>query len=93
MARISNTLKSRLVGIIRDEYEECQFFTASAQMLVNKIKDISEAAEQGDVEFNTLRDSIGDIGLYLDNTEKRLQEIDECYTKLVEALSDEKDRN
>jgi hypothetical protein len=33
---------------------------------------------------------IGEVGLFISNSEKRLEEVEECYTKLVEALAEGK---
>jgi hypothetical protein len=33
-----------------------------------------------------MRDTIGELGLYISNLERGLNEVEECYTKLVEAL-------
>lgn len=90
MAQISQQLQNRLLSILRDDYDECQFFMATSNMLTNKIKDIASLIQNEKVEFNRLRDVIGEIGLFINNTEKRLQDVDECYTKLIEALAEEK---
>jgi len=90
MAPISQQLQKRLLSILRDDYDECQFFMATSNMLTNKIKDIATLIQSEDVEFDRLRNTIGEIGLFISNTEKRLQDVDECYTKLVEILAEEK---
>ena len=88
MAKLTSDARAQLGSIITTDYDECQFFTASAQMLVNKIKDFAQQAQQQDTTFEQLRDEVGQIGIFLGNAEKRLQEVEDCYTKLVEALSD-----
>jgi len=88
MAKLTSEARAQLTSIITTDYEECQFFTASAQMLVNKIKDFSQRAQEEETTFEQLRDEIGQIGVFLGNAEKRLQEVEDCYTKLVESLSD-----
>ena len=93
MPAISNKLKQKLLTVLKDDYEECQFFTASSQLLINKIKDISDGIESKNMDFNKLRDTIGEIGIFINNSEKRLQEVEECYTKLIEILADEKPKN
>jgi len=90
MAQISNNLKEKLLTIIQSDYEDCQFFVAASQLLVNKIKDLSKTIEQRKIDFEELRDNIGELGIFISNTEKRLEEVEECYTQLVETLSDEK---
>jgi hypothetical protein len=93
MAGIPTLLKKNLISIIKKDYEECQFYMASTNMLINKIQDIAASLEKDDLDFNTLRDEIGEVGLFISNAEKRLLEVEECYTKLVEALSDGKPKS
>jgi hypothetical protein len=88
MAKLNSEARERLTAIIATDYEECQFYAASAQMLVNKIKDFSQHAQEEETTFEQLRDEIGQIGIFLGNAEKRLQEVEDCYTKLVECLSE-----
>ena len=90
MAKTSDRLKKKLLTILNDDYKECQFFMAASQLLTTKIQDVSETVKEQDIDFNKLRDAISEIGIYISNTEKRLEEVEECYTKLVEALAEEK---
>jgi hypothetical protein len=90
MSKISYRLKEKLLTIIKDDYEECQFFMAASHLLTNKIRDITESVQNQNIDFNKLRDNIGEIGVFINNTEKRLEEVEECYTKLVEVLAKEK---
>jgi hypothetical protein len=90
MTELSKKLKQKLLAILKDEYEDCRFFMAASNILTNKISDLSETIQNDNLNFNELRDSIGEIGLFLSNTEKRLQEVEDCYTKLVEILAEEK---
>ncbi len=92
MSESAKKLKQRLLAILKDEYEGCQFFMAASNILTNKIADLTETIQSHEIEFNNLRDSIGEIGLFISNTEKRLEEVEECYTKLVDALAKEKPR-
>lgn len=93
MAGIPTLLKKNLISIIKKDYEECQFYMASTNMLIHKIQDIAASLEKDSLDFNTLRDEIGEVGLFISNAEKRLLEVEECYTKLVEALSDGKPKS
>jgi hypothetical protein len=88
MAQLTQQARDGLIAIIANDYEDCQFFAVSAQMLVNKIKDFSQLLQKQDVSFDQLKNEIGQIGIFLGNAEKRLQEVEDCYTKLVEGLSD-----
>ncbi len=87
MAQTPAVLKQKLISIIKNDYEECQFYVASTQMLVNQIKDLVTLMEKDDVAFDTLRDEIGQVGMFLSNSEKRLEEVEQCYTRLVETLA------
>ena len=89
MKKLPEKIKERIISIVKEDYEECRFYTAASQLLVNKINDISKSLEQESVDFTEFRDSIGEIGIFLSNAEKRLLEVEECYTKLVEALADD----
>jgi len=88
MAKIPSEIREQIKAIITNDYDDCQFFTASAQMLTNKIKDFLEQSQEPETTFEQLRDDIGQIGIFLSNAEKRLQEVEDCYTKLVETLSE-----
>lgn len=90
MSGVSESLKQELVTIIRQEYENCDFLPAAAQLLTGKIKLLCDDVADGKLGFTQLRDSVGEIGIFLSNTEKRLSEVEDCYTKLVEALANEK---
>jgi len=88
MAHISSELRQHLLAVIRGDYEECAFFMAAANMLTRKFSDIARRIETAsDIDFQSLQNDIFDIGQLLGNAEKRLQDVDECYTKLVEALA------
>jgi hypothetical protein len=90
MAKISKKLKTKILGILKSEYEDCDFFMAASNILTNHIKDISSSIDNENQDFDKLRDEICEIGVYINNTEKRLLEVEDCYTKLVEALAEEK---
>ncbi len=90
MSKISNKLKTKLLSVVKDEYEDCDFFMAASNMLTNHIKNISDEIKENKIDFNKLRDEIGEIGIYINNVEKRLLEVEDCYTKLVETLAEEK---
>ncbi len=41
MAKISKKLKTKILDIINNEYEDCDFFMAASNILTNQFKDIS----------------------------------------------------
>jgi len=90
MAKITNGLQKNIMDILKNEYEYCDFFMAASNILTHHIKEISDTVSKNNCDFEKLRDDICEIGVYISNTEKRLLEVEECYTKLVEALANEK---
>jgi phosphotransacetylase len=86
MANISSAVKNRLNAIVVKDYEECQFFFAAAHLLQDHLKKIYELAQKEEIDLALMRDTIGELGLYISNLERGLNEVEECYTKLVEAL-------
>ena len=88
MAKLTPEAREQLSTIITTDYEECHFFAASAQLLANKIKDFSERIQDQETTFEQLKDEVGQIGIFLGNAEKRLQEVEDCYTRLVDTLSE-----
>lgn len=92
MAKVSEELKRNLNSILKDDFEGCQFFMAAAQLLTNKMIDLSASLDNEDFDFDALRDAICEIGPFINNVEHRLLDVEECYTRLVEALSIEKSK-
>jgi len=87
MSKTTLTLQQELLKIIHEEYEDCSFFMAASNILTRNIADLAENIENNDLDFDTLRDKTCEIGLLISNTEKRLEEVEECYTKLVDVLA------
>lgn len=90
MTKPTKKLNRRLLSILNDDYEECQFFMAASNELTYRIKELAKTIKGENVEFDTLLDAVGQIGIYISHTEKRLEEVEDCYTMLVEAMSEEK---
>jgi hypothetical protein len=86
MSKVASAIKEKLHTILTKDYENCQFFFAAADLLSDRLKNITDLTGQEDVEFNLLRDTIGELGICISNIERGLEEAEECYTKLVEAL-------
>jgi hypothetical protein len=86
MSKVASAIKEKLNAILTKDYEECQFFFAAADLLSDRLKNITELTQQEDIEFNLMRDTIGELGICISNIERGLEEAEECYTRLVEAL-------
>jgi len=90
MPFIHDTLRQKLLTILSDEYKDGEFFMAASHQLILKMRSVSETIRGQEIDFNALRDTIGEIGIFIHNAEQRLTEVEDCYTKLVDALSEEK---
>lgn len=86
MAKVASAIKEKLYTILTKDYEECQFFFAAADLLGDKLKNIAGLTQQEEIDFNLLRDTIGELGICISNIERGLAEAEDCYTKLVDAL-------
>jgi len=86
MSKVASAIKEKLNKILTKDYEQCQFFFAAADLLSDKLKNIIELTQQEEIDFNLMRDTIGGLGICISNIERGLEEVEECYTKLVEAL-------
>jgi len=86
MSKVASAIKEKLNTILTKDYEACQFFFAAADLLSDRLKNIAELTQQEDIEFNLMRDTIGELGICISNIERGLEEAEECYTRLVEAL-------
>ena len=86
MTKVASAIKEKLSTIVLKDYEHCQFFFAAADLLSDKLKNITGLTQQEELDFNLLRDTIGELGICISNIERGLEEAEECYTKLVEAL-------
>ena len=80
--------------IIQNEYDGCEWFIISANELMKILNDtIDMFKEDSGKSFEEIKDSIGNIGIGLSNVEKCLEGVEECYSKLVETLSNETKKN
>jgi len=87
MPPLQDALRHKLLTILRDEYEDCDFFMAASHQLTLKMRSVSETIRGQEIDFNALRDAIGEIGIFIHNAEQCLTEVEDCYTKLVDAIS------
>jgi len=88
------SIKQKLLHIIQNEFDSCEWFIISANELTKIINDMIETfKEDSNKSFEEIRDSIGSIGIAVSNVEKCLESVEECYGKLVETLHNEAKKN
>jgi len=90
----ARSINQKLLHIIQNEFDGCEWFIISANELMKIINDMIETFKNdGDKSFEEIRDSIGSIGIAVSNVEKCLDAVEECYGKLVETLHNEVKKN
>ena len=85
----SKTVHQKLLGIIHDDFEGCEWFIVAANELMNTLSDITSMANDRTTSVEMITDAIGKIGMGISNVERCLDGVEDCYNKSVELLSDE----
>jgi hypothetical protein len=85
----SKTVHQKLLGIIQDDFEGCEWFIVAANELMNTLSDITSMANDSTTSVEMITDAIGKIGMGISNVERCLDGVEDCYNKSVELLSDE----
>lgn len=80
----------KLLDIIQKDFDGCEWFIIAANDLMNTLADIVSMAKDGTASFESLAGAIGKIGIGISTVEQCLNEVEECYNKTVNLLSDEK---
>lgn len=93
-AHHSESINQRLLTIIEKDFEGCEWFIIAANELMRTLNDTMKLVKEGNASFETIKDSIGRIGLEIGNVERCLEGVEDCYNRTVELLSNElKTRN
>ena len=82
------TIHQKLLDIIQDDFEGCEWFIVAANELMNTLSDILAMANDSSTSVEKLTSTIGKIGIGISNVEKCLDGVEECYNKSVQLLSD-----
>ena len=83
-----NTINQKLLDIIQNDFDSCEWFIISSNELMKTLNDSIDLFKNKDTSFEEIRDYIGKIGMGIRNVEKCLDEVEECYNRIVEGLSD-----
>jgi hypothetical protein len=84
------SVHEKLLQIIQDEYDNCEWFIISSNELMKTLNDTTTMFQDRSKTYEELKDSIGKIGLGVSNVEKCLDGVEECYNRIVEELANEK---
>ena len=83
------TTHQKLLKIIKEDYDSCEWFIISANELMQKLNDSIELCKNNQTSLETIKDFIGEIGIGIGNVQRCLDEVEDCYSKTVELLSKE----
>ena len=83
------TMHQKLLTLIQDDFEGCEWFIIAANDLMNTLTDIVSMANDSTTPVEKITNTIGKIGIGISNVERCLDGVEDCYNKSVELLSDE----
>ena len=86
------SVHQKLLQIIQDEYDNCEWFIISSNELMKTLNDTTTMFKDRSKTYEEIKDSIGKIGLGISNVETCLDGVEECYNRIVEELANEKNK-
>jgi hypothetical protein len=89
MNESKKTPQQKLLKIIKDDYDSCEWFIISANELMQKLNQSVELCQNKHTSLETINDFIGEIGIGIGNVQRCLDGVEDCYSKTVEVLSEE----
>ena len=89
MKEPKKTTHQRLLKIIKEDYDGCEWFIISANELLQKLNESMELCKNNQISLDTIKDFIGEIGIGISNVQRCLDGVEDCYSKTVEVLSKE----
>ena len=86
------SVHQKLLQIIHDEYDDCEWFIISSNELMKTLNDTTTMFKDRSKTYEEIKDSIGKIGVGIRNVETCLDGVEECYNRIVEELANEKNK-
>ena len=83
------SLNQKLLDIIQNDFEGCEWFIIAANELMQTLNETVEMLRDENISFGIIKDSIGKIGIGIGNVERCLEGVEDCYNTTVELLSKE----
>lgn len=84
----TSAIHKRLLDIIQKDYDGCEWLIISANELMGTIHDMIKMFKDKR-SFEDIKNSIGKIGIGISDVEKCLDGVEECYSKMIEELSND----
>ena len=89
MEKPKKTPHQKLLKIIEEDYDGCEWFIISANELMQKLNKSIELYKNNQTSLEKIKDFIGEIGIGIGNVQRCLDGVEDCYSKTVEQLSKE----
>ena len=89
MKKLKKTPHQKLLKILKEDYDGCEWFIISANELMQKLNESMELCKNEQTSLETIKDFIGEIGIGISNVQRCLDGVEDCYSKTVELLGDE----
>lgn len=88
----SKNAHQKLLKVLQDDFDGCEWFIISANELMKTLNDLSEMYKDKKASLESIKNSIGKIGIGIGNVQRCLDGVEDCYSKSVEVLGDEMDK-
>ena len=85
----TRSINKRLLDIIQNDYDGCEWLIISTNELMGTINDTIEMFKDNNKSFEDIKNSIGKIGIGISDVEKCLDGVEECYSKMIEEMSND----
>ena len=85
----SKNAHQKLLKVLQDDFDGCEWFIISANELMNTLNELSEMYKDKKTSLESIKNSIGKIGIGIGNVQRCLDGVEDCYSKSVEVLGDE----
>jgi uncharacterized protein YerC len=82
-------LQQRLLDLLEKDFDGCEWFIISSNELMATLNETIAMLKDAETSFDTIKDSIGKIGIGIGNVERCLEGVEDFYNKTVEMLCDE----
>lgn len=89
MKYVKTPLNQRLLEMLEKDFEGCEWFIIASNELMGTLNETKAMFKDEHSSFETIKNSIGKIGIGIGNVERCLEGVEDFYTKTVEMLSDE----
>ena len=88
----SKDTHQKLLKVLQDDFDGCEWFIISANELMKTLNDLSEMYKNKNTSLESIKNNIGKIGIGIGNVQKCLDGVEDCYSKSVEVLGDEMEK-